>query len=300
MELRQLKYFSVVGQTLNFSRAAEILNIAQPPLSRQIQQLEEELGVLLLERQTRPLKLTEAGAFLLDQSLKLLDKVSDITAATKRLGEERRRWLGVGFVPTTLYGFLPTLLKQFTTERGDIELTLSELTSIQQAAALKSWKIDIGFGRVPIDDDELTNVVLTEEPMVVAVPYPGPLADASSIPLTRILEETLILYPSFPRPSYADQVLKQFSVRGYNVTRFTEANALHAAIGLVAAGVGVTIVPASVQLLQRQDIVYRPITETGLVSPVIMTTRAGDASEHILLFQKFLKEMVETKERLKG
>lgn len=158
-----MKSFSVVARTLSFSRAADLLNIAQPALSRQIKHLEEQLDVLLFDRQTRSLKLTNAGSFLFDQSILLLDRVQEVAAATRGLGAGSKRWMGVGFVPTTLYGFLPNVLRRFADAHHDVELTLSEMTSIQQAAALKARRIDIGFGRVAITSDGLENTVLRQE-----------------------------------------------------------------------------------------------------------------------------------------
>jgi len=288
MELRQIKYFSVVAQTLNFSRAAELLHIAQPPLSRQIQQLEEELGVQLIDRSARPIRLTNAGTYFLDHALKILRDADDLAKSTKRIDELKKKWMGIGFVPSILYGFLPNVLRKFSSEEMDVEISLSEMTSVQQADALKSHRIDIGFGRVPIHDDELKNIVLIEEPLVVAVPSPSKWLSQDSISLPQLVDEVLVLYPATPRPSFADQILKHFSVRGYTVGSVQETNGLHTALGMVAAGVGVTIVPSSVQILRRQDIDYRPLAEDGMVTPLIMTVRKADKSSHLDRFRSFL------------
>lgn len=288
MELRQLKYFEAVASTLNFSRAAERLHIAQPPLSRQIQQLEEELGVALLDRSSRPLKLTNAGSFFYDQTVQILARLKEVQKATRRIGDGSTRWMGIGFVPSILYGFLPNVLQRFTTENDNLDISLSELTSVQQAEALKAGRIDVGFGRLAIQDEGLQNIVLTEESMVVAIPSSGPLAREDEIPLRRLVDEVLVLYPASPRPSFADQVLHQFSVRGYEVGKTYETNGLQTAIGLVAAGMGVTIVPESVQRLRRDDVTYRPLAEKGLTSPLIMTLRVGDNASHVQKFRAMI------------
>lgn len=289
MELRQLKYFEAVASTLNFSRAAERLHIAQPPLSRQIQQLEDELGVQLLDRSSRPMKLTNAGSFFYDQTVQILARLKEVQKATLRIGAGGTRWMGIGFVPSILYGFLPNVLQRFTSENSNLDISLSELTSVQQAEALKAGRIDVGFGRLAIQDEGLENVVLTEESMVVAVPDGSPLTAETTIPLKRLADEVLVLYPAAPRPSFADQVLRQFSVRGYEVGRTYETNGLQTAIGLVAAGMGVTIVPESVQRLRRDDVAYRPLAEQGLTSPLIMTMRVGDTSAHVLKFRAMIE-----------
>lgn len=289
MELRQLRYFEAVASTLNFSRAAERLHIAQPPLSRQIQQLEDELGVSLLDRSSRPLKLTNAGSFFYDQTVQVLARLKEIQAATRRIGAGGTRWMGIGFVPSILYGFLPNVLQRFTNENENLDISLSELTSVQQAEALKAGRIDVGFGRLAIQDEGLRNIVLTEELMVVAIPSGSALCKETTIPLRRLVSEVLVLYPAAPRPSFADQVLHQFSVRGYEVRKTYETNGLQTAIGLVAAGMGVTIVPESVQRLRRDDVTYRPLAEQGLTSPLIMTIRVGDTSDHVAKFRAMIE-----------
>jgi len=278
IEFRQFRYFEALGNTLNFSRAAERLHMAQPPLSRQIRQLEEELGVVLIDRSVRPLALTHAGTFFLEQSVQMLARVKEVVKATRRVGTGHRRWLGVGFVPSVLYGFLPRAVQQYTFEHPELDVTLSELTSIQQADALRAGRIDIGFGRLRIDAEGIENTVLAEEPLVVVLPAASPLAQRDDVSMADLVNGVLILYPAHPRPSFADHVLSQFRVRGYAMEKTYETNGLQTAIGLVAAGMGATVVAASVQRLQRDDVVYRPFREQGVTTPLIMSTRAGEPS----------------------
>jgi DNA-binding transcriptional LysR family regulator len=290
MELRQLKYFEVVARTLNFSRASEILHIAQPPLSRQIQQLEDELGVQLLDRSTRPMKLTNAGQFFYDQSSNVLARLAEVKQATKKLGGGTNRWMGIGFVPSILYSLIPKVIREFSEANENLEIALSELTSVQQAEALKAGRIDVGFGRLSIQDESLENIILDEETLCVAVPSPSELEVRSSFALKDLVEHTLIVYPASPRPSFADQVLRQFEVRGYEPKRIYETNGLQTAIGLVAAGMGVSVVPKSVQRFSRSDVSYRPLSDSGLVSPLIMTVRTGDITQHLTKFKESVTE----------
>ncbi|VFT08344.1 transcriptional regulator [Pseudomonas aeruginosa] len=248
MELRHLRYFQALARTLNFTRAAEQLHIAQPPLSRQIQQLEEMLGVALLER-GRPLRLTEAGRFFHEQSATLLDQLESICDSTRRIGQGQRQWFGIGFVPSALYGVLPELIRHL---RGDpeLELGLLEMTTLQQVEALKSGRIDIGFGRIRIDDPAIRQSVLSEEPLVAALPA-GHTLLGQPLSLERLSREPFVLYPGQPRPSYADHVLALFATHGLSLRVTQWANEMQTAIGLVAAGLGATLVPASVQLQHR-------------------------------------------------
>ena len=275
MELRHLRYFSAVAQTLNFTRAAHQLNIAQPPLSRQIQQLEEELGVNLLER-VRPLKLTEAGRFFHEHSSQLLEQLQRISDDTRRVAAGQKRWLGIGFAPSTLYGALPDLIRQLRS-LGDVELGLSELITVQQLEALKSGRIDIGFGRLLFEDPAITQEILRNDPLVVALPAGHPRL-GEELALEALVEEPFILYPGSPRPSYADQVLGIFSQRQLSIHVAQTVNELQTAIGLVAAGVGVTLVPASVQRLHRDDVGYTALKDKSIASPIVMSYRTGDIS----------------------
>lgn len=289
MEIRQLRYFEVVARTLNFSRAAEELFIAQPALSRQIQKLEEELGVMLIDRGSRPLKLTRPGLFFYEQAPQLLARLEELKRATQRLDAENREWIGIGFVPSVLYGNVPRLIQTFSSQNRQIDITLVEMVSAEQGDALKSGRIDLGFGRLAIPDDAVENEVLADESLIAAVSSQSPLARLDKISLSHLVSETLILYPTTPRPNYADQVLRQFKVRGLEVQKTWETNGLQTAVGMAAAGVGVTLVPESVQLLQRPDVTYLPLAETGVTSPLVISRRAGESSEHVLRFLQSIR-----------
>lgn len=289
MELRHLRYFEALGRTLNFTRAAEQLHIAQPPLSRQIRQLEEELGAELIDRHARPLALTKAGAFFLEQCTQLLARVQEVKEATHRISQGQRRWLGIGIVPSVLYGFLPELIRSYGEQSKGVEIVLSEMTSIQQGNALKSGRIDIGFGRLPLEDPEILCETIVEEPLIAALPLKHPLLKAPRLSLAMLAREPFILYPVRPRPSYADHVLQQFRMHGLTLASAIDANEMQTAIGLVAAGIGVTLVPGSVQRLRRDDIVYRPLNDKSVTSPIIMNRRADDRSPELQRFCELVK-----------
>ncbi|GGX17550.1 transcriptional regulator CatR [Pigmentiphaga litoralis] len=294
MDLRQLRYFQTVAQELNVTRAAARLHMAQPPLSRQIKSLEEDLGVALFDRSERALKLTEAGRFLLEQSLQLTLRFQEMVEGTRRIGQQGRRWFGIGFVPSTLYGFVPELIRRVRSADPQVEVGLSEMTTLQQMDALKAGRIDVGFGRILFDDPAIERTVLMAEPLVAVFPHAHPLllrkaeegvtaADLAPLPF--------VLYPARPRPSYADHVLALFRAAGHTLNIVQEANELQTAIGLVAAGLGVTAVPASVRRLHRDDIGYAPLITPGFSSPVIVSYRRDDRSP-------FLKQAVALAETL--
>ena len=292
MELRQLKYFEAVARTLNFSRAAEELHIAQPPLSRQIQNLEEELGVLLLDRSSRPMKLTNAGLFFHEQASQLLAKIEEVKRSTTKLGSENRRWMAVGFVPSILYSKVPSLIHTWRSSHANIDVSLLELVSAQQCDALKSGKIDVGIGRLPLEDESISDIVLRDEKLVLAVSSDSFLASQASISLEEILQHTLIIYPASPRPSFADHVLRQFLVRGLTVLNTYEASGVQSAIGFAAAGMGVALVPESVRVLERRDVAYLDVEDDGMTTPLIMSVRKNEQSSHVGEFIEFLQQNV--------
>lgn len=277
MELRHLRYFVAVAEERNFTRASERLFIAQPPLSRQIQQLEEELGVLLLER-GRPLRLTEAGRFFYEHSSVLLEQLGKVCDNTRRIGLGQKTWLGIGFAPSTLYGVLPQLIRRLRSDETlELELGLSEMTTLQQVEALKAGRIDVGFGRIRIDDPAIVQRVLTEDRLVAALPAGHPLL-GQPVSLSQLADEPFVLYPGNPRPSYADHVIALFSSHGLTVRIAQWTNELQTAIGLVGAGIGITLVPASVQVLHRDDIGFSPLLESNATSPIILSRRVADVS----------------------
>lgn len=281
MELRHLRYFVAVAEEKNFTRAAKRLFIAQPPLSRQIQQLEEELGVELIEKGSRPLRLTEAGIFFHAHAQELLAKAAELKTMTQRVGKIDRS-LSMGFVASTLYGLLPDIVRHFREQYPTVEVTFHEMTTMQQLKALKEGIIDVGFGRVKSEDPNIRRIVLREERLIVALPAGHPLAlSETPLGLVDLLMETLIVYPKAPRPSFADQVLGVFSERSILPHKIMEVRELQIAIGLVAAGEGVAVVPDSVQGMKRNNVAYRALTDRHAVSPVMFSVRKLDTSEEL-------------------
>ncbi|MCS0657260.1 LysR family transcriptional regulator [Massilia terrae] len=281
MELRHLRYFVAVAEEKNFTRAAARLHIAQPPLSRQIQQLEEDLGVALIEKGSRPLRLTEAGQFLLAHAKPLLDQVRELRAMTQRVGKLERT-LSIGFVASTLYGQLPEIVRRYRERYPQVEVTLHEMTTVEQLKALKEGRIDVGFGRLKSEDPSIRRILLREERMMVAMSPGHRLAEREgSVRLTELVHERLLVYPKAPRPSFADQVLAVFSEANLAPDQVTEVRELQIAIGLVAAGQGISIVPQSVQGMHHRNVVYRDLEDKHAFSPILFSVRHMDRSPEL-------------------
>src|ERR1700712_3663805 len=201
VELRHLRYFVAVARERNFTRAAEKLHIAQPPLSRQVQQLEDELGIDLIEAGSRPLRLSEAGRLFYEQAVQVLERVDEMKAMMDRLHDADRGRFSMGFVASTLYGKLPEVIRSYRAARPAVDLTLLELTSVEQIAALKEGRIDVGFGRIPFEDSALTRQLLRNEKLLAAVPDDhAALRKTGALRLADLAVMPLIVYPKAPRP----------------------------------------------------------------------------------------------------
>lgn len=290
MDIRQLRYFVAVVEARNFTRAAENLHIAQPPLSRQIQLLEEALGVTLLIR-ARPVQMTDAGRLFYEQALQVLGRIEQMQEATRRVGLNQRSVLSIGFVASTLYGGLPTLVRKLRQHMPEVEIQLLEMLSVQQVAALKEGRIHIGFGRLPHSDPNVTSIVLREERLVAAVPLGTPLAgDTSPLPIRKLTGEKLIVYPKEPRPSYADQILSLLHNQNIRPGEVQEVREIQTALGLVAADAGLCIIPSSARQM-RSDVHYRLIEGERVISPIILSHRVEDRSMHVNLIKRMIRQM---------
>ncbi len=291
MDLRQLRYFVAVAEERNFTRAAERLHIAQPPLSRQIQQLEAEIGAPLFDRAARPLRLTPVGRLVFEQATQLLGRVGEMRDMVARAVRAEQRRLAIGFVASTIYARLPLLIREFRRMAPHVDLSLVELVSLDQIAALKEGRIDVGFGRVRFEDDAVRRIVLREEPLMVAVPAAHRFATATTpLSFDDLSSEPLILYPRQPRPSYADQVLSLFRDRGMAPRVAHEARELQIAIGLVAAEEGVCIVPESVRKALIDGVTFHALAEPA-TSPIIMSHRADNTAPELALLAEIVARM---------
>ena len=276
----------------SFTRAAERLHIAQPPLSRQIQQLEEELGVQLLDRKSRPLSLTDTGRFVYEHALDVLERIEVMQMMTNRLGRFGQGRFTIGFVGSTLYGPLPEVVRRFRNSYPDLEVSLLELTTVQQVEALKKGQIDVGFGRLYLDDPAVRREVLREEALVAAVPLGHPLLNRIGLlKLDELAPEPLIVYPKTPRPSYADQVLSLFRDRGMRLPSLHEVSGL--ADRARACGGRHWRLPRA-RMRAAAPPWRRDLSRSGgraAVSPVIMSYRVHDDSGEIVVLLELIREL---------
>src|SRR5579871_279007 len=289
MELRHLRYFIAVAEELHFGRAAERLCIAQPPLSQQIQQLERELGFLLFHRTQRRVQLTEAGQMFLEEARQTLANLEKAAQMGRRVARGEAGWLGVGFVGTATYEVLPAVLSAFRERYPGVELVLRELVSAKQAQALRDKRIHIGLARPALQEDDLVSEPLVREPLLAALPERHPLAEAEHLPLTALAAEPFVLFPRYPKPSYADFVISTCERAGFLPTVAQEAAEMQTAISLVAAGLGVTLVPACVQRLRREGVAYRMLDAPAPITELSAVYRRDDDTPALQAFLQVLR-----------
>ena len=281
MELRHLRYFVAVVEEQSFTKAAEKLFIAQPPLSRQIQNLETELGALLFERGSRPLKPTAVGHFFYQQAVKLLSSADQMKSITMREGIIKKT-ITIGFGGSLLYGLLPRVVYLFRQQQPYLKIKLVQMNAMDQIDALKEGRIDASFGRVRISDPAIKRILLREEPLMVAVHSSHALAaKKQGVKLEEIVEEHVLLYPNQPKPSFSTQMKGLFSEYGLEPKNLTVVEDIQLALGLVAAGEGLCIVPESAKTLQFKHLNYIPILDDDAVSPVFLIIRNADDSDYI-------------------
>jgi DNA-binding transcriptional LysR family regulator len=278
MELRHLRYFSTVATELHFGRAAEKLHIAQPPLSKQIQDLEAELGFELFNRTKRSITLTPAGqAFLVgvSQIFQQLDRSIDIGRKTSRgeLGQ-----ISIGFVGSATYNILPVMLQKFHDQYPQVQIELHELTTDRQLIWLHEGRIDLGLIRPPIVNQDLTSEIVFEEPLVVALPATHHLAALDTIDLVLLTTEPFILFPRQLAPGLYDPIIAICNTAGFNPVVVQECIQIQTIISLVSAKMGISIVPASTQDIQRQGVVYKPIQDATPPAALAIVWRTNDRS----------------------
>lgn len=258
MELRHLRYFVAVAEEAHFGRAAKRLQIAQPPLSRQIQALEDEIGVFLFDRSRKRVELTAAGASLLESARRLFAQVDVAIRDAKRASAGESGRITIGYPSTLAYSGLPELLRTFRTQKPGVEISLRELPPQEQMNLLRDGQLDIGFVRAPVEDGSLVSERVRREPLVVALPSDHRLTSRKRIALKDLATENFVCFPRARGPGFFDQLMGIFQGAGFT-PRIVQETPLLDLVSFVAAGFGVAVVPASIRNLRRAGVAYRPI-----------------------------------------
>lgn len=290
MELRHLRYFIAVAEHLHFSHAAETLHIAQPPLSQQIQSLENELGVPLLIRTRRSVQLTPAGKAFLAEAKKVIAQAEHAIAVAHQAHSGILGQLDIGFVGTAIAEVLPTILKAFHEQYPSVKTTLQNLVTTEQMQALREGQIQVGILHPPLLDASLQLEIIRREPMVVVLPINHTLALQKLIALAQLREETFVMYPRAWNPGLFDQVTSLCQKAGFSMHLGQEASGWESILSLIAANFGISIVPASSQLLRNAGVAYRPLQETTPTFDLALAWLSGNASPVLQNFLQIARE----------
>jgi len=277
MELRHLRYFLAVAEELHFGRAAARVHIAQPPLSKQIQQLEKEIGAELFKRTKRSVELTDAGRTFQREAYGIMASLENGIKRARLASRGETGWLSVGFIASSAYDVLPVILKEFKQRFPDVELILQEIQSSEQNQALREGRIHVSFARFPKPERGLVFEAIHREHLIVALPQSHALTKKRSLKLSDLANQPFILQPYPPSP-HAENTIQIFANAGLTIRIVQTVAEMQTALGLVAAGIGVTLLPSSMQNMQIKGIEYRNLTKPAPVLEMMMGYRKNETS----------------------
>lgn len=275
MELRHLRYFAAVATTCHFGQAAERLHLAQPALSQAVRQLEAELGVTLFTRTTRQVALTPAGEFLFEETTRLFDALDDAVRGVRRIASGRHGVLRLGLTGTASLSHFPAIARILKQELPDVTLEVSaDLLTPVQCERLRTGTLDVGILRPPSVGDGLILRGIEAEPLILAVTADHRLADAPSVAMSDLRNEPFVVYSAYAS-AVNDAVLRSCRAAGFAPRREQEASGTAILLALVAAGLGVALVPASARALPLDGVVFRDVVDSGSVE-LALAYRSGD------------------------
>ncbi len=287
MELRHLRYFVVTAEAQHFTRAAELLGMAQPPLSQQIRQLEQEVGTPLFDRTGRGVALNDAGRAFLVCAQDILQRAQAAVQTAQRAARGEVGELTLGFTESASFnGVVTELIRQYRQLYPDVEMTLSQGDSETLVAQLREGAIDAAFVRPPFAlDGGLTFTQLAEEPLVVALPLGHALARKKRLAPADLTQERFILYSRKSGYGLSADIMAACRQHGLNPLIGQRAPQLSSAVNLVAAGMGVAVVPASLRHLRPDGVVYRPFAldwPRAVLGLAVRQDRPGGKVENLL------------------
>jgi DNA-binding transcriptional LysR family regulator len=292
MDLRRLRYLITVAEEGHITRAAERLGIQQPPLTRQIRALEEELGVRLFERLPRGMRLTDAGRAVVEEAQAILERAARLPDLAARAARGERGRLAVGYTSSgAFHPFVAQQIRAFRAAGPGVVLALAEDGTPELVRGLQEERLDAAFVRSGgTHGVDLLVEPLLEEPMVAAVPTGHPMARLKGIQLAALADETFVFYRRPTGPGLHDAILAACLRAGFSPTVGQEAPRMSSTLGLVAAGLGVSIVPASMQRMNVEGVAFVPFRgDPGLVAPLLLVTRRKGRSAIVERFRTQVK-----------
>lgn len=286
VNLRHLEYFLAVAEELHIGRAAVRIGISQPPLTRQMRQLEEELGVDLLVRTPRGVELTEAGATLVAEARNIVSLVQLAAEHTRRAGEGKLGRLDIGIFGSAILDTIPKLLELFREDHPDVTVVLHAMNKLEQLEALRQKRIRIGFNRMLEPQPDIESRIIIMEPLFVALNETHPLAERERVNLADLSEDSWVAFPIGKRPSFVDLVMNLCRAESYVPDIVQLVGDATTGLALVGAGFGVTMVPKSSTTMKVPGVVYRKIDS---VEPAVVDLScAYRADDDSAILREFL------------
>jgi DNA-binding transcriptional LysR family regulator len=278
LELRHLRYFVAVAEELHFGRAARRLGIAQPPLSQQIRQLEQRIGASLFARTSRQVALTPAGEALLRGARRVLAEMRLAAAAARRAEAGETDALRVAYTDSAALSVLPSAIQGFRSAMPTVHLDLVEGSTAAQVDAVVRDLVDLAVVRGPVVQPALRTEVVLREPFLLALPESHPLCERQTVELAVLGAESMVLFPRHLAPDFHDTISAMCRAAGFTPLVAYEGAEYQTILSLVAAGLGVSLVPRSVANLQRSGVVYRVITDAPPRAEIAAVYRAENWS----------------------
>ena len=286
MDLRHMRCFAALARELHFGRAAERLGMAQSALSANLRALEDDLDARLFDRTTRRVELTQAGRALLPKAQAVLAGMEDARAAVLAETTRARPVLRVGGVDSATFSVIPAAIRRVKAQRAQAEFSVREMLTAPALHALEQRQIDFAFVRRPATTEGLVSDLIRTEPCVAVLPTGHPLAGHDDVPVEALGGLPLVLPPRVLRPIHHDILQAWFRDHGLTMSVAQEAHERHTILGLVAAGLGISILPAWIRSLHHPDIVYRDIEGTPPLLDVHFVRRDEALDEAGALFSE--------------
>lgn len=288
MELRQLRYFIVLSEELHFNRAAKRLHLSQPPLTRQIRQLEEELGVALLVRTTRKVELTDAGRALADEARQIMARITHASGLATQADRGMAGQLVLGYTPARS-NVVAKAIKVLGKRYPNVRISLRDMTG-QNIELIRDGRVDVGFVALPVEKTGLIVETLLRERYLVAMQKKHPLAKRNSISIPELAKEPNLLFPRYSNPVGYDIVVGLCRTRNLSMNVVLEVENLHMRIELVRAGLGICVVRTSTaEALHGSDVVFRPLQSSPIME-VGLAYSAENRSHALPIFVDCVKQ----------
>lgn len=280
MELRHLRYFVAVAEELSFTRAADRLHIGQPPLSQQVQALEEEIGAILFDRSRRTIRLTEAGRVFLEDAYRVLALAAGAAATARRVEKGEIGQLRIGFIKSTAFTpIFPKIINTYRTRFPNVKLVLQEMSTMRQIAALEDYSLDLAFIR-PVEPGVQSNLAMTtlqEHRLSVLMPDHHRLADVDHLAIDDLRNEDFVMFPQDEGTTLNLEIYRLCAEAGFAPKVTMEAREVATITGLVAARCGIAILPDLFQSLGIRSVLFRPIDTPSVITTLALARRASES-----------------------